>query len=74
MSVANLKKRLTRLAPRPGQRRKLTTSENRQALDQILAKLDCLPADAPPHPDTTGLAEAQREVDRVLAVMERPAP
>jgi putative NIF3 family GTP cyclohydrolase 1 type 2 len=48
----------------------LTTAENRQELDRILTEIDRLPADAAPHPDSTGLAEALAEIDRVLAAMD----
>jgi hypothetical protein len=53
-------------------RKKPTTAEARQEIDRILAKVESLPADAPPHPDTRGLREAQRALDRVLAVLETP--
>ena len=74
MNLSGLRSRIARagaaVTPRPGRRRKLTTAENRQELDRILTEIDRLPADAAPHPDSTGLAEALAEIDRVLAVMD----
>jgi hypothetical protein len=74
MNFAGLRSQVEALAkrarPRPGRRRKLTTAENRQELDRILTEIDRLPADAAPHPDSTGLAEALAEIDRVLAAMD----
>jgi hypothetical protein len=73
MDLRAIKNRIRKLGPRPGQRRKPTTSETRQELDRILAKLESLPTDAPPHPDTTGLAAAEAELDRMLAVIDKRA-
>ena len=73
-SLDSLRRQVAALAkraqPRPGRRRRLTTAENRQELDRILTEIDRLPADAAPHPDSTGLVEALAEIDRVLAVMD----
>jgi len=69
MSLASLRSQIEALAkraqPRPGRPHRLTTSESREALDSILAKIDGLPADAPTYPE--GLTEAYAELDRVLA-------
>lgn len=74
-SISSLRAKIERLkalveSKRIGPQRKPTTFETRQELDRILAKLENLPADASPHPDTRGLAEARAEIDRVLAVMD----
>jgi hypothetical protein len=70
MNLRAIENRLRKLGPRPGSRQKPTTAEARQALDRILAKLESLPADDPPHPDSRGLREAEAELDRMLAVLD----
>ncbi|MGB8297371.1 MAG: hypothetical protein WCG85_18240 [Polyangia bacterium] len=74
-SLGDLRRRLDRAAtaaqPRPMRPHRRTTSENREALDGLLNRIDSLVAEgAPPHPDRTGLSEAQKELDRILVVMD----
>jgi len=71
MSFESIRNRIAKLGPKPpGWQRKPTTSETRQELQRILAHVESLPADAPPHPDSRGLVEAQQELDRILAAMD----
>jgi hypothetical protein len=77
VKLESFKSRIDKLAPRPrppSWKPKATTAENRQALDRLLDKIKNLPPDAPPHPDTTGLAEAQAECQRVLDIIDRLYP
>ncbi len=66
--------RLRILAESESPRRKPTTSEIRNELERVLAEIESRPADAPPHPDVTGLREAQQELARVLVVLNRLYP
>ena len=81
-SIAQLRRSLEaiskRAQPPQGPRRKLTTAENRQEFERILAKLESLPADAPSFPRTPAEAAREREIlaelDRILATMNRLGP
>ena len=74
MNLHSLRHRLDRVrdatTPPTPRSRKPTTAESRQEFDRILAKLESLPPDAPPHPDSRGLVEARQELDRILAEMD----
>lgn len=72
MSLSSMRNELAKLRLRPTPwRRKPTTAEQRQELDAILARVESLPPNSPPHPDGTGLVEARAALDRLLAEIDR---
>jgi hypothetical protein len=76
-TITQLRRQLGAIAkrtqPPQGPRRRLTTVENQQELDRVLAEIGTRPPYTGPS-DPVMLAAAQLECARVLAILQRLTP